>query len=81
MKNVNRGVDVCPVKRGVLKKIKVLKNKAFLREIYICISDFMGVYLRKLAYQLEVCPKMRLIKCLVMGRVWKNLTKCEVIFL
>ena len=63
------------------EKIEVLKNEVFLREIYKCISDFRGVYLRKLAYQLEVCPKMGSIKCLVAGGVWKNLTKCEVIFL
>ena len=78
---MNLGVDVCPVKSGCFEKIKVLKNEAFLREIYKCISDFRGVYLRKLAYQLEVCPKTGSVKCLLNDIVWKNLTKREVIFL
>ena len=66
---------------GCFEKIKILKNEVFLCEIYKCISDFRGVYLRKLAYQLEVCPKMGSVKCLVRGGVLKNLLKCEVIFL
>ena len=72
---------VCPAQRGCFEKIKILKNEVFLRKIYKCISDFRGVYLRKLATQVEVCPKMGSIKCLLRGVVWKNLVKCEVIFL